>query len=137
MIPFNEVNLIAVLLGTIGAMASGFVWYSPSVLGKRWMKLVGLSESDISKADAKKGMQIGFVATLLSVYILGLLFAIMQPHSFGAGIAYTFILWLGLILPGELHKVAWEKRSLELVYINVSQSLVGLLIAAPILMITR
>mgnify|MGYP000498174379 CR=1 FL=1 len=49
-----EVNYLAVLLAGVVSMVLGFVWYSPAVLGKPWMKERGMSADSLKKAQKEK-----------------------------------------------------------------------------------
>ncbi len=40
------VNYLAVLVAAIVGMVVGFIWYSPKVFGKMWMKLSGVNPKD-------------------------------------------------------------------------------------------
>ncbi len=44
-----EVNYISVLLAGVVAMVVGFLWYSPMVLGKPWMKERGFTKESLKK----------------------------------------------------------------------------------------
>lgn len=48
----ENINYIAVVVGTLATLALGAFWYSPKVLGKSWAKLVGLKQKDLDDKDA-------------------------------------------------------------------------------------
>jgi len=132
MIPFDQVNLLAVLVASIATMAAGAFWYSPSGFGKTWMKLTGKTNAD--KKGEKEAMVQAFVTTFVSVYVIALLLEITSPAGMKEGLTLGFLLWLGLVLPGELEYVIWEKRPVGLCKLNAGHKLVGLLVAIAVLM---
>jgi hypothetical protein len=65
-----EVNWIAVLLATVGAMAVGFVWYAPSVFGNTWMRLAGLSDPAARTKGMFGAMACSVLGSLLTAFVL-------------------------------------------------------------------
>ena len=49
-----EVNYIAIVIAAVAAMAIGFLWYSPMILGKQWMQLKGLTENSLKSCSLAK-----------------------------------------------------------------------------------
>lgn len=83
----QEVNYIAVLVATIASFLIGFIWYSPSVFGTKWMQFEGLRPE-----DAKNKwfiMMASFVARFILATVLALLIG-------GAGLMAGF--QLGLLI---------------------------------------
>ena len=133
MIPISDVSLLAVVVATIACMALGFTWYSPNVFGNTWMKLVGMDKSQVNDADMKCGMKIGLLATLINVFFLSVILHMVGTESVGHAAKVATVLWAATVLPGELHGVAWEKRPMQLLYINAGNALVTYILAAAIL----
>lgn len=133
MLPFADVNIVAVVVSTIAMMGLGFTWYSPKVFGTAWMGLVGMTEETMKNADMQKSMGIGFLATLINAYFVALILAIVGTGTVKEAIVLVTILWLATALPGELHGVAWEQRPMKLLSINAGFTLVGYVVAAVIL----
>lgn len=50
-----EVNYVAILLASIVSMVLGFLWYSPMVLGKQWMKEKKISPESMKKSQKEMG----------------------------------------------------------------------------------
>ncbi len=47
----ENINFLAVLLGTGGTMVLGALWYASKVFGRDWMRLVGLKEKDLKNSQ--------------------------------------------------------------------------------------
>lgn len=132
MISFAGLNIVAVFVTALAAMAIGFIWYSPGVFGTKWMKYSGISKESAG-ADMNKAMATGFVATLINVTFLSILLQIVGTSSLKEAATLATVLWAATVLPGELHGIAWEKRPVQLLYINASNALVTYVVVAVIL----
>ena len=67
---FMDVNLLAVLVCGVAAMAVGFLWYSPLLFAKPWVKEMGYDMNDKAKTDemrktAGPAYSASFVGSLL------------------------------------------------------------------------
>jgi Protein of unknown function (DUF1761) len=74
---FHHINLLAVLVAAIATMVVGFLWYSPLLFAKAWMKEMGYDPNDKAKTEKMKksaGPAYGgsFLASLVSAFILAL-----------------------------------------------------------------
>jgi len=49
MLAFPEINFVAVVVAAVAYFVLGWVWYSPEVFGKAWMKELKISAKDIKK----------------------------------------------------------------------------------------
>ncbi len=132
-IPFSNINLIAVVAATIACMALGFTWYHPKVFGTKWMKLTG-NTGQPSKAEMQKSMAIGLVATLISNYFLAVILLLLGANNVGDAIVAALIVWAATALPGTMHDVAWSQSPKELMYLNASHALINFGLAAAILL---
>ena len=130
------VNYVAVLVAALAAMVLGMVWYHPKVFGSMWMKLTGLKKKDMQKAQ-KEGMAghmfIGFLATLVMVYVLDRFVNLTGAATVPQGLMLGFWLWLGFMMPLALGPVLWERKDVKLFFLNGAYWLVTVLVAAAIL----
>ena len=67
-----QVNLAAIAIASVAAMGVGFLWYSNALFGKEWMKLVGISKSDVKKDEMPKLYGIMFAGAIIEAYILSM-----------------------------------------------------------------
>lgn len=129
-----EVNLFAVLLASVVAMAVGFFWYSPALLGKPWMRLMGYTKEDLDKA--KKGMAklygVSFVLTLVMAYVLFHVMTLSKSFygysSTTTGLTSGFWMWLGFIMPVQATDTLFGTKNWQLLGINTGYQLVSLLL---------
>src|SRR5512137_1772581 len=73
----HHLNLLAILVAGISAMLIGFIWYSPVLFAKPWMREMGYDPNDKSSADkmrksAGPAYAASLVASLISAFILAL-----------------------------------------------------------------
>ena len=98
-----EVNMISVLVAGVASMAVGFLWYSPVLFAKPWMKLMGLTEKNMKEAQKKMGMMYGlsFVASLVMAYVLFHVMALSENYfhysRLSTGLISAFWMWLGFV----------------------------------------
>ncbi len=62
-----SVSLTGVIVAAVASIVLGFVWYSDSLFGKKWKKLVGAKGK--MKMDAKSGLTM-LVSALLTAFVL-------------------------------------------------------------------
>lgn len=132
-----ETNWIAVFVAAASAMVIGFIWYGP-LFGKTWMKLVGLSKSDIDKDAKNMPLNYGamFVAALVTSYVLDFTIGMgesLMARSAVSGMTAAFWVWLGFIAAVRLTDVIFNKKPWKLYFIEVGYYLVFLLVAGIIL----
>lgn len=131
-IPINEVNLVAVLIVTVAAMAIGSVWYSPLLFMRPWMKYTGIKPNP-AQGGMAKGMVMQLVSSLISTFILGMLVYMFAPETIADSMLLGFLMWLGVMVPWELNHYIWEHRPFPLILISTSNSLVTILVSAALL----
>ena len=131
-----HVNLLAVVVAAVAAMAVGMVWYSPGVFGKMWMGLIGMSEKDLEAAK-KKGMAPTMVAALISQLVLACVLARfmsgMDMYSVSGGVQTAAWAWFGFVATIMLGMVLWEKRPLKLYFLNAAHWLVAMVVMGAVL----
>ena len=130
------VNLITVLLAAVANMVVGFLWYSPMLFGKQWMKLMGLNHKELDKMK-KKGMgktyAISFACSLLTAYVLAFFVKLAQADSIIGGVQIGFWVWLGFVTTVQLTDVLFGSKSRGLYFLNTGYQLAGLLTMGALL----
>ncbi len=130
-----DVNYIAVLVAAVASMAAGFVWYSPVLFAKPWMRLMGYTAESM-KNDQKKMMKfygLSFVLALITAYVLSHVI-VMSEHFFGmprlqTGLTSAFWMWLGFVMPVQATDTIFSKdKKWQLFGINTGYQLVALLL---------
>ena len=131
--PDVDVNMLAVLIAGLVYFVIGGLWYSQGLFGKIWMKHTGIKKPDKSKAT--NSLIVGFVAGLVTNYVLAIVIASTAAVSFTNGAVTAFWMWLGFMLPVSLMGVLWEGRKMPVFWIHASYMLVAMLVSGGILAI--
>lgn len=131
-----QVNLLAVVLAMVSSMVVGMVWYSKSVFGTKWQKLVGLSDDKMTKG-AGKAIGITVVVSLLTAYVLAHV-SYLSNSFFNNSFLYdslmtAFWLWLGLVATRIITHDAFEQRPMQLTVMNIAHELVTLMVMGLII----
>ncbi len=130
-----SVNILAVALAAIASMVIGYVWYSPMVFGKSWMKMMGKSAKDMAskKSSMPMMMGVGYITTLVMAYVLALFIQYTGAITPLQGAMTAFWAWLGFVATITLGSVLWEGKSVQLYIMNASHYLVSLLVMGAII----
>src|SRR4029077_9586655 len=96
----HHVNLLAVLVAAIATMLVGFIWYSPILFAKPWMREMGYDPDD--KASAEKMRKSAgpaylgsLLASIVSAFVLALFLHEMRVQSLEIGLLVGSHVWLG------------------------------------------
>ena len=136
-LPSVDVNWAAIFVATIASYVIGMLWYSPVLFGKQWMQAIGFSKKDMAagKKNMSRSMILGFVTTLIMVYVLAHIIGMFGASGAMEGMQTAFWVWLGFFATSLMGSVLWEQKPLSLYFINASHYLVtlgvmGLILAA-------
>ena len=132
---FENINYITVVVSTILAMGLGFVWYSPIMFGKRWMKEMNYTPEVMEELKQKNGSggmartySISTLQTLVASIIVAALLNSLIITSLGGLALFGFLLWLAFSMPVALNNTLFGKDSLPLTAINSGYQLGAILI---------
>ena len=134
----HHVNLLAMLVAAISTMAVGFLWYSPILFAKPWMREMGYDLNDEKKVkemqkNAGPAYLGSFVASLVAAFVLALLFHWIHVQNWQFGMLVGFHVWLGFVATVQLTGVLFMKQSMKLFAINTGYQLVCYLAMGAIL----
>jgi Protein of unknown function (DUF1761) len=134
----HHINLLAVLVAAISTMIVGFLWYSPILFAKPWMREMGYDPDDKAKIQqmqksAGPAYAGSFVASLISAFVLALVFHWMRVGDLHAGLGTAFHVWLGLVATVHFTDMLFQKKSLKLFAINTGYQLLCYLAMGAIL----
>ncbi|MBV9349298.1 MAG: DUF1761 domain-containing protein [Patescibacteria group bacterium] len=131
------VNYLAILVGALASIAIGWLWYSPALFGKQWMRATGMGElTPEKKAEGMKKMPKALVGSIIAQLVLAYVmsyFAQMMgvATSYGA-IELAIWAWLGFAAVALVHPVLWEGKSWSYFAIVSGYSLVSFVVVALI-----
>lgn len=134
-----EVNYLAVLIAAVASMVVGFLWYSPVLLGKPWMKLMGYTTESMKAAQKEmmKTYGVSFVLALITAYVLFHVITMSEAY-FGysrlmTGLTSGLWMWLGFVMPVQAVDILFGKRVPKLFAINTGYQLVSLLVMGSVI----
>ena len=135
---FTGINPWAVLVAAVATMVIGFLWYSPILFARPWMRLMGCDPEDKAKlAEMQKGAGklygITFVATLISAVVLAKIIDLTSVITVFYGMKVGFAIWLGFVAPVQLTGTLFSKQPTKLFLINTGYQLVCYLAMGAIL----
>lgn len=131
----QQARLVAVVVAAVFSMVLGFFWYSPTLFGKQWKRLMGLTEQKLEAAKKEMGKvyTISFIGALVMGYVLGMVVKLAYSMTPVGGMKVGFGVWLGFVAPVQMTEVLFGGKKWNLYYINTGYQLVSLMIMGAIL----
>jgi len=126
------INILGVVLATLGFMVVGFVWYGP-LFGKRWMALHGFTEESMKDVNMGIVMAKGLTNSLVTAIGIAVVFGWRGVDGIVPALITAGLLWLFFSATTQLLAHIYEKQPFELTLINWGNQLVGMLLAGVIL----
>ena len=138
----HSLNWLAILVAAISTMVVGFLWYSPMLFAKPWMKEMGYDPNDKAKMEEMKKTAgpayVGsFVAGLISAFTLALILHGLRAEDLHFGLMASFHIWLGFVATVQFTGALFTKQSMKLFGINTGYQLVCYLVMGVILTLWR
>ena len=130
----DNVNWLAVLVSTVATFLIGWVWYSPLLFAKAWMKASGMTDEKIAQSSMGKTFGFAFLFTLIAA--INLAFFLADPGvTASSGALYGFLTGFGWMMMGIGVIAMFEQKSWPYILINglywvVSMTLMGLILGA-------
>jgi hypothetical protein len=135
---FHHLNWLAILVAAISTMVVGFLWYSPILFAKPWMREMGYDLNDKARMEEMKksaGPAYGgsLVASLVSAFVLALFLHWLRNYTVYFGLMVGFHIWLGFVATVQFTGALFMKQSMKLFAINTGYQLVCYLVMGAIL----
>lgn len=130
-----SVNYLALVVAGIASMVIGFLWYGNMLFGKAWMRYSGVSEGDMKKANKNMPILYGtmYVASLVMAYVLAVFISYAGAKDLVSGAMVGFWAGLGFIATTKLTEVLFDRKPMNLYYINVGYHVVTLVVMGAII----
>jgi hypothetical protein len=126
------INYLALVVATLLKGLIGWLWYSPLLFLKPWMRLSGMTPELMKQSNMALGLTLETVGNFIMAYVLVHAVHYAGASGPGQGAAVAFFNWLGFIFVVMLPSVTYDRRPLKLVLIHASYQLVGLLVMGAI-----
>lgn len=134
----NAMDLVAIVTATVLSTVLGFAYYSPSVLGKQWMKEMGLGRETL---ESQKGMgkmyAVSTMGTFVNAVVLAVILNLTGATTMSKGIIISFLTWLGFMAPVQLTEVVFGGKSPRLFAINTGYQLLSNVVMGIIIVSLR
>lgn len=131
-----QIPWLGVVLAALSAIVIGMIWYSPSVLGKQWMKITGIKEADMKKQMAPATVTL-VVVSLLTAYVMAHFINYTHLWSgeswMNSGLQTAFWAWLGFGVTTIVAHGIFEPRDKQVMLINAGNRLATYLAMGVIL----
>lgn len=130
-----EPSLISVFAAGVAALIIGIVWYHPRVFGTAWMKMAHITPE---MAERRKDMWIraliAFIASMIAAYVMSYFGMAWGVFTWPSALQLALWCWIGFTAPAMLGSVLWERKPLNLYFINSLYWLVTFVVMALILL---
>ncbi len=134
-----HVNYLAVLVAAVVVFILGWLWYSPLLFYKPWMRLRGL-DPDAAMAGAKMPggkLVLELLRCLVLAYVIARLVALLGVSSWMGGVHFGLLLWIGFPLILLTGSVLWDNVPWKVAAIHAGDWLVKLLVIPIIVSVWR
>lgn len=130
-----HVNYLAVLVAAIAVFVLGWLWYSPLLFFKPWMRLRGLDpEAAMAGAKIPGGkLLIEFVRCIVLAYVIARLVALLGVSSWLGAVHFGLSVWIGFPVVLLTGSVIWDNVPWKVAAIHAGDWLVKLLVLPLIL----
>jgi hypothetical protein len=125
-----HVNYLAVLVAAIAVFVLGWLWYSPLLFYKPWMRARGMDPA-VAMAGAKMPggkLVIELVRCIVLAYIIAHLVAALGVNSWLGAVHLGFFLWIGFPVILLVGSILWENTPVKVAAIHAGDWLVKLLV---------
>lgn len=130
-----DVSWIAVVVGTIGYMVLGALWYGP-LFGSRWMAAMGYGDSaDVQGEDSWTNYALTTAGSLVAVVALGVLVDWAGATTWTGGLAVGVLAGVGFVATTALQAVPFEARPWPVYLLSVGYNVIALAVAGVLLVV--
>lgn len=133
------VNYLHVLVAAVVVFVLGWLWYSPLLFFKPWMRMRGLDPVAAMAGAKMPGgkLVVEFLRCFFLAYVITRFVALLGVTSFFGAVHFGLFLWIGfpvIILTGS---VLWENTPVGVAAIHAGDWLVKLLVIPIIVTLWR
>jgi hypothetical protein len=134
----HNLNWLAILVAAVSTMVVGFLWYSPVLFARAWVREMGYDPNDKTQMEEMKksaGLAYtgSFLASIVSAFTLALILHGLRAERVDLGLMVGFHVWLGFVATVQLTGVLFMKQSMKLFAINTGYQLTCYLVMGAIL----
>ena len=121
-----EINWLGVVVGTVGYMVLGALWYGP-LFGSRWMAAMGYeSGEDMGAEDSWTNYALTAAGSLIAAIALAVLVDWAGATTWLMGLQVGLVAGVGFVATSALQAVPFEERPWPVYFLGVGYNVVAL-----------
>lgn len=130
-----HVNYLAVLVAAVVVFVLGWLWYSPFLFYKPWMRARGLDpEAAMAGAKMPAGkLVIELLRCIVLAYVIAHFVALLEVTNWFIAAHFGLLLWIGFPVVLLVGSILWENVPVKVAAIHAGDWLVKLLVIPIIL----
>jgi hypothetical protein len=134
-----HVNYLAVFVAAIVVFVLGWLWYSPLLFYKPWMRARGLDPvAAMTGAKMPAGkLVVELVRCIVLAYVIARLAALVGVSSWMGAVHFGVLLWIGFPVILLIGSILWENTPVKVAAIHAGDWLVKLLVIPIIVTVWR
>jgi hypothetical protein len=122
------IRIVPVVAAAVTSMVIGFLWYSPLLFARPWMRAMGYDPDDKAKlAEMRKGAALiyagAMLASLASAFMLAKIIDITTVNAALYGMKVGFAVWVGFVTTVQFTAFLFERKPFKLYAINTGYQL--------------
>jgi hypothetical protein len=131
----TTLDIMRIVLAGLVPTLVGFVWYSPKLFGRAWMRFEGVTPEMTERALRFRHSfaLVGVCVGVATAFIMHFFFDALTVLTWSEAVSFSLLAWVGFIVPSLLGQWLWEHKSFALLFINASFWLATLIAMALIL----
>jgi hypothetical protein len=130
------VNVIALVVVAVAKSFIGFLWYSPVLFGKLFVRLAGCDEKKLMK-DFPRAILIDIIANFIMAFVLVHAVVYAGANAFSTGLVVGIFNWIGFVAVGMLFSVNFEQRPFRLFLLNNGFQLITIALMGAVLAVWK
>lgn len=130
------VNLVSLTVVAVAKSFIGFLWYSPALFGKLFVRLAACDEKKLMK-NSPRAILVDVVANFIMAFVLVHAVVYAGATAFATGLAVGFFNWIGFVAVGTLFSVNFEQRPFRLFLLNNGFQLITIALMGAVLAVWK
>ena len=125
-----HVNYVAVLVAAIAVFVLGWLWYSPLLFYKPWMRARGMDPAAAMAGAKMPGgkLVVELLRCIVLAYVIARLVALLGISSWMGAVHFGFLLWIGFPVILLIGSMLWENTPPKVAAIHAGDWLVKMLV---------
>lgn len=128
-----DVNIYTIIAAAIINLLLGYLWYSPLLFGRIWVKEHNLDSSFLRPSSLHYLGAI--IVAIVTAWVFSILIHWFEITFILTGMQFGFLIWLGFVATAQFSGVIWAQKTIRAYLIDTGFQLVNLVIMGAILSI--